>query len=102
MIVFGQSDHSPSENTVFGRIFYAQSTKTSHNAAQNREKRGISPSNFRDFFDFLHSYPAVTFNEFMNASADVDCPSDIVGQGGEGELGGDLFLALAEEVAPSS
>jgi hypothetical protein len=36
----------------------------------------------------------------LNAPADVDCPSDVVGQGGEGELGGDLFLALAEEVAP--
>ena len=35
----------------------------------------------------------------MNASADVDCSSDVVGQGGEGELGGDLFLALAEEIA---
>ena len=36
----------------------------------------------------------------MNASADVDCPSDVIGKGGEGELGGDLFLALAEEITP--
>ena len=35
----------------------------------------------------------------MNAATDVDCPSDIIGQGGEGELGGDLLFALAEEVA---
>ena len=100
MIVFGQSDHNPSENTVFGRIFYAQRTKTSRNPAQNRETERDFPSEFCDFSDFWHSYPAVTFHELLNAATDVDCPSDIVGQGGEGELSGDLFLAFAEEVTP--
>ena len=42
--VFGQSDHNPSENTVFGRIFYAQHTKTSCNPAQNRETERFFPA----------------------------------------------------------
>ena len=100
MIVFGQSDHSPSENTVFGRIFYAQPTKTDYNPAQNHEKERDFPSDFRDFPDFWHSYPMVEVYELLNASADADCSSDVVGQGGEGELGGDLFLTLAQEIAP--
>ena len=96
--------HSPSENTVFGRIFYAQHTKASHNPAQNREKERDFPLDFRDFSDFWHSYPAVTFYEIMNASADVDSPSDVVGQGGEGKLGGDLFLPnrLLPLISPTS
>ena len=92
--------HNPSENTVFGRIFYAQHTKTRCNPAQSREKERDFPSEFCDFSDFWHSYPAVTVYEVMNASANVDCPSDVIGKGGEGELGGDLFLALAEEITP--
>ena len=100
MTVFGQSDHSPSESTVFGRIFYAKNTKRNHNPAQIARKERFFPSEFRDFSDFWHSYPAVTVYEVMNASADVDCPSDVIGKGGEGELGGDLFLTLAEEITP--
>ena len=92
--------HSPSENTVFGRIFYAKNTKRNNNPAQIAKKERVFPSEFRDFSDFWHSYPAVTVYEVMNASADVDCPSDVIGKGGEGELGGDLFLALAEEITP--
>ena len=98
--VFGQSDHSPSENTVFGRIFYEKNTKRNHNPAQIAKKERVFPSEFRDFSDFWHSYPEEAFNELLNAAADVDRPSDIVGQSGEGELGGDLFLALAEEITP--
>ena len=96
----GMLHHSPSENTVFGRIFYAKNTKRNHNPAQIAKKERVFPSEFRDFSDFWHSYPAVTVYEVMNASADVDCPSDVIGQGGESELGGDLFLALAEEITP--
>lgn len=64
------------------------------------KKRGIIPSNFHDFSDFGHSYPTEALYEFLNASADIDCPADVVGQCGEGELSGDLFFALAQEVAP--
>jgi len=53
---------------------------------KNAKKREGFLSKFRDFLAFWHSYPAVTFNELLNASADVDCPSDVVGQGGEGKL----------------
>ena len=86
--------HNPSENTVFGRIFYAQRTKTSRNPAQNREKERFFPSEFRDFSDFGHSYPVIEVYEFLNAATDADCSSDVVGQGGEGKLGSDLFLTL--------
>ncbi|MDO4867630.1 MAG: hypothetical protein Q4C10_13915, partial [Clostridia bacterium] len=66
---------------------------------QNRETERVFPSEFCDFYDFWHSYPAVTFHEFLNAATDIDCPSDIIGQGGEGEPGGDLILTLAQEIA---
>ena len=57
----GMLHHSPSENTVFGRIFYAQPTKTDYNPAQNHEKERDFPSEFRDFpesFDRFHSWIA--------------------------------------------
>ena len=71
-----------------------------HNRTENRGKERDFPSYFRDFPDFWHSYPMVEVYELLNASADVDCSSDVVGKGGEGELSGDLLLALTEEVAP--
>ena len=43
MIVFGQSDHSPSENTVFGRIFYTIHTKATHSRPEIAKKEGVSP-----------------------------------------------------------
>ena len=92
--------HNPSENTVFGRIFYAKNTKLNHNPAQIAKKERVFPSEFRDFSDFGHSYPVIEVYEFLNAATDVDCPSDVVGQGGEGKLGSDLFLSLAQEITP--
>ena len=36
----------------------------------------------------------------MNTSTDIDCSADVVSQRGERKLGGDLFIALAQEIAP--
>ena len=91
--------HSPSENTVFGRIFYTIHTKFTHSKPEIAKKGGVSPSDFRDFSDFWHNYPAVAFDELRNAAAEGDGSSDVVAQRREGELGGDLFLAPAEEVS---
>ena len=66
--------------------------------AQIRKKRGVFPSDFRDFSDFGHNYPAVAFDELRNAAAEGDGSSDVVAQRREGEFGGDLFLAPAEEM----
>ena len=99
MIVFGQSDHSLSENTVFGRIFYAIHTKIAHPEPEIAKKRGVFPSDFRDFSDFWHNYPAVAFDELRNVAAEGDGSSDVVAQRREGEFGGDLFLAPAEEMS---
>ena len=35
--------HSPSENTVFGRIFYAFRTKITHPESEIAKKEGLSP-----------------------------------------------------------
>ena len=91
--------HNPSENTVFGRIFYAIHTKITHSEPEIAKKRGVSPSDFRDFSDFWHNYPAVAFDELLNAAAEGDGSSDVVAQRREREFGGDLFLAPAEEVS---
>ena len=85
--------HNPSENTVFGRKFYAHRTKTSNNLAK-LAKKGEFPSKFRDFPDFGHGYPIVSFYELLNISTDIDCPADIVSQSGEGEFCADLFFPL--------
>ena len=98
MIVFGQSDHSPSENTVFGRIFYTIHTKFTHSKPEIAKKGGVSPSDFRDFSDFWHSDSAVAIDELLNAAAEGDGSSDVVAQRREGEFGGDLFLASAKEM----
>ena len=99
MIVFGQSDHSPSENTVFGRIFYTFHTKFARPRPGIAKKRGVSPSDFRDFSDFWHSDAAVAFDELLNAAAEGDGSSDVVALRREGEFGGDLFLAPAEKMS---
>ena len=99
MIVFGQSDHSPSENTVFGRIFYALHTKITRPEPEIAKKRGFFPSDFRDFSDFWHNCPAVALDEPRNAAAEGDGSSDVVAQRREGEFGGDLFLSSAEKMA---
>ena len=99
MIVFGQSDHSPSENTVFGRIFYTIHPKITRPKPEIAKKRGVFPSEFRDFSDFWHSDPAVAFDELRNAAAEGDGSSDVVAQRREREFGSDLFLAPAEEVS---
>ena len=65
---------------------------------KSRKKEGGFPSDFRDFSDFWHNYPAVAFDELRNAAADGDGSSDVVAQRREGEFGGDLFLAPAEEM----
>ena len=92
-------DHSLSENTVFGRIFYAFQPKTAHPEPENAKKRGVFPSDFRDFLDFWHNCPTVAFDELLNASTKGDGSSDVVAQRREGEFGGDLFLAPAKEVS---
>jgi protein gp37 len=48
----GMNHHSPSENTVFGRIFYAQHTKARHNPAQIARKERFSPQNSAIFLIF--------------------------------------------------
>ena len=80
MIVFGQSDHSPSENTVFGRIFYTIHIKFTHSKPEIAKKGGVSPSEFRDFSDFWHSDSAVALDELLNAAAEGDGSSDVVAQ----------------------
>ena len=67
-------------------------TKTGPAPTPNREK-------LRDFSDFGHSCPAVELDEFRHPSAETDRPSQVVGQRGERELGGDLLLPLAQEAA---
>ena len=91
--------HSPSENTVFERIFYTIHIKITRPEPEIAKKRGVSPSDFRDFSDFWHNYPAVAFDELRNAAAEGDGSSDVVAQRREGEFGGDLFLAPAKEVS---
>ena len=91
--------HSPSENTVFGRIFCVVHTKITRSRPEIAKKRGVSPSDFRDFSDFLHSDAAVAFDELLNAAAEGDGSSDVVAQRREGEFGGDLFLVPAEKMA---
>ena len=91
--------HSPSENTVFGRIFYTFHTKIARPEPKIAKKRGVSPSDFRDFSDFWHNCPAVAFDELRNAAAEGDGSSDVVAQRREREFGGDLFLASAKEVS---
>ena len=71
-------DHSPSENTVFGRIFYAFQPKIARSKPEIAKKGGVFPSDFRDFLDFWHNYPAVAFDEFLNAAAEGDGSSDVV------------------------
>ena len=70
--------HSPSENTVFGRIFYIIHTKATHSRPEIAKKGGFSSSDFRDFFDFWHSDSAVAFDELLNAAAESDGSSDVV------------------------
>ena len=70
--------HSPSENTVFGRIFYVIHTKIARPEPEIAKKRGASPSDFRDFLDFGHKCPAVAFDELLNAAAEGDGSSDVV------------------------
>ena len=90
--------HSPSENTVFGRIFYVFQPKIARPEPEIAKKRGVPSSDFRDFFDFWHSDAAVAFDELLNAAAEGDGSSDVVAQRREGEFGGDLFLASAKEM----
>ena len=90
--------HSPSENTVFGRIFYTIQPNIACSKPKIAKKRGAFPSDFRDFLDFWHNYPTVAFDEFLNAAAEGDGSSDVVAQRREGEFGGDLFLAPAKEM----
>ena len=63
--------HSPSENTVFGRIFYTFHPKIARPRPGIAKKRGGSPSDFRDFSDFGHNCPAVAFDELRNAAAET-------------------------------
>ena len=91
--------HSPSENTVFGRIFYAFQPKIARSKPEIAKKGGVFPSDFRDFLDFWHNYPAVAFDELLNAAAKGDGSSDVVAQRREREFGGDLFFASAKEMA---
>ena len=72
--------HSPSENTVFGRIFYTIHTKFTHSKPEIAKKGGVSPSDFRDFSDFGHSDSAVAIDELLNAAAEGDGSSDVVAQ----------------------
>ena len=97
--VFRRADHNPSENTAFGRIFYTIQPNIARSKPEIAKKGGVSPSDFRDFLDFWHNYPAVAFDELRNAAAEGDGSSDVVAQRREGEFGGDLFLAPAEEMA---
>ena len=90
--------HSPSENCVFGRIFYAFQPKIIRPEPEIAKKRGVFPSDFRDLSDFWHNYPAVAIDELLNAAAEGDGSSDVVAQRREGEFGGDLFLASAKEM----
>lgn len=69
------------------------------NRSQKPQKEGYFPSEFHDFPHFGHRYPTIKFDEFLNASAKVDRPSEIVGQGGQGELGGDFLLPSTEEIS---
>ena len=91
-------DHSPSENTVFGRIFYTIQPNIARSEPEIAKKRGGFPSDFHDFLDFWHSDAAVAFDELLNAAAEGDGSSDVVAQRREREFGGDLFLAPAEEM----
>ena len=91
--------HSPSENTVFGRIFYTIQPNIARSEPEIAKKRGGFPSDFRDFSDFWHNYPAVAFDELRNAAAEGDGSSDVVAQRREREFGGDLFLAPAKEMS---
>ena len=70
--------HSPSENTVFERIFYTIHIKITRPEPEIAKKRGVSPSDFRDFSDFWHSDAAVAFDELLNAAAEGDGSSDVV------------------------
>ena len=72
--------HSPSENTVFGRIFYTIHTKFTHSKPEIAKKGGVSLSDFRDFSDFWHNCPAVAIDELLNAAAEGDGSSDVVAQ----------------------
>ena len=90
--------HSPFENTVFGRIFYAIQPNIARSKPEIAKKGGDSPSDFRDFLDFWHNCPTVAFDELRNAAAEGDGSSDVVAQRREGEFGSDLFLAPAKEV----
>ena len=91
--------HSPSENARFQTVFLCKQVKLSPIRPQIAKKRGGSPSELRDFSDFGHSCPAVELDEFRHPSAETDRPSQVVGQRGERELGGDLLLPLAQEAA---
>ena len=91
--------HSPSENTVFGRIFYTIQPNIARSKPEIAKKGGVSPSDFRDFSDFWHSDSAVAFDELLNAAAEGDGSSDVVAQCREHEFGGDFFLAPAEKVS---
>ena len=91
--------HSPSENAVFGRIFYTIQPNITRPEPEIAKKRGAFPSDFRDFSDFWHNYPAVAFDELLNAAAEGDGSSDVVAQRREREFGGDLFFASAKEMA---
>ena len=90
--------HSPSENIVFGRIFYTIQPNIARSEPEIAKKRGGFPSDFHDFLDFWHSDAAVAFDELLNAAAKGDGSSDVVAQRREREFGGDLFLAPAKEM----
>ena len=42
-MLYHHSHHSPSENTVFGWIFYAFHTKITHPESEIAKKEGLSP-----------------------------------------------------------
>lgn len=69
-----------------------ETSKIKSNLAPDREKRGDFPSEFRDFSDFGHSYPAVEVDEFRDPSAEADRFSKIAAQRGEHELKGNFLL----------
>ena len=91
--------HSPSENTAFGRTFCITHTEFTHPRPKIAEKRGNSPSDFRDFSDFWHSNAAVALDELLNAAAESDRSSNVIAQRRKSEFGGDLFLVPAEKMA---
>ena len=58
--------------------FMPSNQKSPVQSPKSRKKEGGFPSDFRDFSDFWHNYPAVAFDELLNAAAEGDGSSDVV------------------------